>query len=119
MIMSGLTPKLVEFLKLCGLRKSRIDSCDLDTRLYHDLGIYGEVADGCVEILAKTYQVDITNFDFDEYFPHEYPGKTRLSQFILWQIPFARHFVESKANYKPITLGMIEDIIHSKQWLRR
>lgn len=115
-MMSRLPPVLADFLRLCGLRKSRIDSCDLDTRLYHDLGIYGEVAEDCMEVLVDTYKVDMTNFDFEAYFPLEYPGKTGLSRFLLWQIPFARRFVESKANYNPLTLRMIEAIIHSKQW---
>ncbi|MBB3121772.1 DUF1493 family protein [Pseudoduganella violacea] len=114
--MSGLTPVLINFLKLCGLRQSRIDNCDLNTRLYHDLGIYGEVAEGCMEVLVNAYQVDMTNFDFKTYFPLEFPGKTGVSRFLLWQIPFARRIVERKADYSPLTLGMIEAIIHSKQW---
>lgn len=114
--MSGLTPSLVEFLKLCGIRKSRIDDCDLDTELYHDLRVYGEIAEGCIEVLIKVYQVDMTHFNFEAYFPNEYTGRTGLSRFIFCQIPFAQSFVESKANCRPLTLRMIEDIMHSKRW---
>ena len=114
--MSKLPLLLVNFLKMGGIRQSQIDKCDLDTRLYHDLGVYGEAAEDCMAVLAETYQVDLTNFDFEVYFPPEYPGKTGLSRALLWQIPFARYFAEKNANYEPLTLAMIETIIHSKQW---
>lgn len=102
-MMNSLPEVLTNFLELSGLRRSQIDGCDLQTRLYHDLGLYGETAEDCMKVLAETYHVDMTNFDFEAYFPLEFPGKTRLTQALLWQIPFARHLVERTAKYDPLT----------------
>ena len=38
-----------------GIRKSTIEKCDLSTRLFHDLGIYGEAAEDYVKVLEDVY----------------------------------------------------------------
>jgi hypothetical protein len=107
---------VIDFLKLGGIRQAQIEGCDLNTRLFHDLAIYGEAAEDCMKILEDVYHVDMTNFDFDTFFPSEFPGRTRLTQALLWHIPFARYFLERKVMYEPLTLAMIETVIRSRQW---
>ena len=116
MIKVKLPEVIVDFLELGGVRRSTIQGCDLNTRLFHELAIYGEAAEDCMKVLEDVYHVDMTNFDFDTFFPSEFPGKTSLTQALLWHIPFARYFLERGSMYEPLTLAMIETIIRSKQW---
>jgi len=108
---------IVEYLIKCGISEKEVNKCTLDTRLYQDLGIYGEIAEECIETLRAAYCVDLDTFDFDKYFPQEYPGATRLSKFLLWQFPFVGCLVRHKIAYRPVTLRMIGDVIRSKRWL--
>lgn len=105
-----------EYLVRCGLSESKIARCSSNTRLYHDLGIYGEIAEGFIGVLINNYRVDMSGFEFDKFFPPEFPGGNSFSRIFLWIIPLASSFVRWRSAYAPITLGMIDRVIQSKRW---
>jgi hypothetical protein len=57
---SDLSIELREYLKRCGLPNNKIMQCSGGTRMYHDLGLYGDIAEGCMDLLAKGYHVDLS-----------------------------------------------------------
>jgi hypothetical protein len=116
MITENLPQAIREYLKICGLSEEKIGRCNMMTRLYHDLGIYGEVAESYMEVLVDSFNVDLTTFLFERYFPLEFPGRSCLSRYLLWQIPFARRLAEKRATYDPVTLEMIDTAIRTKKW---
>jgi hypothetical protein len=77
------------------LSKERIAQCTNDTRLYHDLGIYGDDAEFFFLDLEKKHHVNLKNFNIDKYFPAEFGSK--------------------KLDYPPFTIGMLDEMIHTKQ----
>lgn len=42
---SELSIDLREYLERCGLSESKIRQCSGSTRMYHDLGLYGDIAE--------------------------------------------------------------------------
>lgn len=112
---SQLSPDLREYLKRCGLPERKISHCSSGTRMYHDLGLYGDTAEACIEVLVDRYQVDVSGFDFEKFFPPEFEGKNWLTRTFLWIIPFARGAARRCAEYLPLTLEMIETAIRRKR----
>lgn len=106
------------YLEKCGHSKREIKTFNLDTRLYHDLFIYGDIAESYIEVMAEDFNVDVSNFDFHAYFPVEFPGKTRVSGFLIALCPFwlRRRYLHPGENYKPLTLRMIQTALDSKKW---
>lgn len=100
----------------CGLKECKIASCHMDTRLYHDLAIYGDEAADFLEVLAKQYQVDLSDFEFAKYFPEEFPGETFVKQIFLYYLPFGRWLAYRKATWRPLTLAMVDAAINAKKW---
>ena len=116
---TNLTDLRKSFLKDCGERNNRIEACHMNTRLYHDLGIYGEAAEDYIDVLASKYNVDMTDFDLDRYFPPEFAGKTKLTRALIWTFPYIWKLFSPRdqdSNYLPLTLEMIEQAIHQKKW---
>ena len=111
-----LSIELREYLKRCGLSESKISQCCISTRMYHDLGIYGDIADANMEILAEHYLVDLSGFEFEKFFPSEFAGKSTLTQLILRIVPFAEKIVREKVEYLPLTLEIIERAMRTKKW---
>lgn len=114
--MSELSRDVREYLKLCGLSDRKLAECDGQTRMYHDLGLYGDVAEAYMEVLARHYQVDLSNFRFESFFPGEFQGKTLLSRTLLWLIPFASKVSRQRSSYQALTLAMIDRAIQTKRW---
>ncbi|WP_411885984.1 hypothetical protein [Polaromonas sp. YR568] len=111
-----LSAELREYLKRCGFSKGKIAKCNTGTRMYHDLGLYGEIAETCIDMLAHQYQVDLTGLEFEKFFPPEFAGKSMLTRTLLWVMPFAGKAVRQRGEYLPLTLGMIEKVIRTKRW---
>lgn len=84
---------------------------DLKLRLYHDLGIYGDIAESCIETLKDNYNVDVTNFAFEYYFPEEFSGESQLQRILFNFVPFLRSKAENKKEFKPLTFLMIKNAI--------
>lgn len=112
-----LTNEVLEYLRLCGLSEKKIGKCDLDTRLYHDLGYYGDVAEANMELLESRFHVDLTDFRFDQYFPSEYWGENYAAKIINWAVPFVGAKNRGRQTYPPITLEMIGNVIRQKKWI--
>lgn len=97
-----------------GLDKYFSDQSSLDTRLYHDLNIYGDVAESYIELLSEKYGVDTSCFKFDEYFPAEFIGQTNLQRVVFWLFPFLRKNHIDNYKYLPFTFRKLKDVIDSK-----
>ena len=53
-------PEVVErFLVEAGCSESARSKCTLDTRLYHDLGVYGDEANDYMQTLSERFGVDL------------------------------------------------------------
>lgn len=112
----AINPEVVKYLRLCGVSERSILQSTKDTRLYHDLNIYGDIAETFVEVLESDYSVDLTNFVFDRYFPKEYIGDTTLQAFIYQIVPFLGKRKRNARNYEPIRLSDLQIIIRDKSW---
>ena len=84
---------------------------DLELRLFHDLGIYGDIAQSCIETLKDNYKVDVSSFKFEDYFPEEFSGESQLQKVLFSVVPFLRTKSENKRDFKPITFSMIKNSI--------
>jgi hypothetical protein len=111
-----LSANVREYLKRCGLSERQIARCSEATRMYHDLDLYGDIAEGCMEVLAKDYRVDLSGFEFEKFFPSEFAGKSRLTGFLLQLVPFAGKAARQRGVYLPLTLGMIGGAIRTGRW---
>ena len=112
-----LSDKLRTYLKICGCSDRKLRKISTQTRLYHDLGIYGDIAEIYMETLEEDFSVDMSEFDFYEYFPPEFAGKTIFESYILSVIPVLRWYLEKRQNkYIPITLEMIETSMEQGFW---
>ena len=113
-----LSADLRSYLKHCGLSDNKIALCSGSTRMYHDLCLYGDIAEACIEVLAERYNVDLSGFEFDKFFPQEFVGKSRFARVLLWILPYAGSFARKRAcpEYKPLTLDRIDQAIRTKKW---
>lgn len=111
-----LSIELRDYLKRCGLSRRVTATCSNVTRLYHDLGIYGDIAENCMEVLADEYGVDLSEFEFSRYFPSEFVGKNALTRALLWIVPFAGHAARARGKYLPLTLEMLDEALQKKSW---
>jgi hypothetical protein len=112
-----LSAETVEFLQRCGLRPAKILLCNLNTRLYHDLGWYGDIAESCMEELQAHYGVNLSGFDFASYFPAEFAGKNRFQQIAFWVLPFLGYLERRRSTFLPLTLARVESSLQSKKWI--
>lgn len=111
-----LSAELREYLKRCGLSESKIEQCNGSTRMYHDLGLYGDIAEAYVEVLASHYHVDLSGFEFEKFFPPEFAGKNALTGALLSIIPFAGYVARLRGKWLPLTLERVGRAIRSKRW---
>jgi len=113
---SELPIEVREYLKRCGTSESIIAQCNGSTRMYHDLGLYGDIAEAYLGVLANCYHVDMSGFEFEKYFPLEFAGRNKLSRVLLWFVPFAARVARRRGEYVPLTLDMIDRTIRAKRW---
>jgi Protein of unknown function (DUF1493) len=113
---SELSIELREYLKRCGLSESKIAQCSGSTRMYHDLGLYGDIAEAYMEVLSEHYRIDLSGFEFEKFFPPEFAGKNALTRALLWIVPFAGNAARQRAEWSPLTLERIDRAIRSKRW---
>ncbi|MBZ2206371.1 DUF1493 family protein [Massilia soli] len=113
---SDLSNELRQYLKRCGLSERKISRCSGNTRMYHDLGLYGDIAEAFMQELVDHYHVDLSGFEFDKFFPPEFAGKNAFIGALLSVVPFASYVVRQRGKYLPLTLRMMEDVLRTKQW---
>ncbi len=101
------------FIEECGLSKYYSGKSDLKVRLYHDLNIYGDIAESCIETLRDDYSVDVSQFNFHDYFPPEFAGGSLFQRIVLSLLPCLRVMFEEKRDYLPFTFQMINEAINT------
>ncbi|GHT99893.1 hypothetical protein FACS1894154_07900 [Betaproteobacteria bacterium] len=107
---------LREYIKLCGLNESKIDKFGVHVRMYHDLGVYGNAALSCLEILKSRFQVDLSDFQFDRFFPRECVKSRMLAHVLRIPLVGALVKVRLRDKYLPLSLDMIDDAIRERRW---
>jgi hypothetical protein len=110
-----LSPDLRHHLLSLGMSDKKIAQCNRDTRLWQDLRIYGEIADDFLADLLKEYQIDMSEFNPEKYYPNEVEGKNIFMVNLIFFIPFLNDYLRSRRVFAPLTLGMIDDAINSKR----
>ena len=112
----ALSPELVDYLRRCGFSSREIAKWDLHMRVYHDLGWYGDIAEGCMDELVDHDHVDMSGFEFDRFFPPEFLADDFAS--VLWYgfVPFAAERERNRRVYEPLTLKMIESAFRTGRW---
>jgi hypothetical protein len=86
--MTGISKELHSYFKICGHSAQQIESYGMGTRIFHDLGIYGEIAEDHMVTLANDFGVDLSAFVFEDYFPNEFAGQTTLQTWLFWVFPW-------------------------------
>jgi hypothetical protein len=113
-----LNDRLFQYLRACGLSKRKVETLTPDTRLYHDLKVYGEEAAAYMETLQDDFGVDMEGFEFGRYFPEEFPGDTRATAILLTFLPpsLRTRYTHRAKDYKPLTLAMLETALRDRCW---
>lgn len=111
------TTNFCEFLEESGLARFCKTEEDLKVRLYHDLGIYGDIAESYIELLADNYGVDISSFCFEDYFPAEYPGETKFKKYLYTFFPFLASRYNATRSYQELTFGTLQKAMEQKTLL--
>ena len=101
--------------RCCGLSQRKIRKCHMNTRMFHDLWIYGEIAEDCILELRDKFHVNIDGFDFYRHFPTEFYEQNIFLCLFYQGVPFVRWFFDKPDKYAPLTLGMIEHAIINKK----
>lgn len=109
---SAVGPLTKRFLRDWGYRDDEIEKWDGNTRVYHDMGVYGDDALEFLETLTGHFQVDLSEFPIDKYFPPEFYHSLGPIKFLRW---FLLGQAENK-KYPEITLNMIEHTLSVKRW---
>ncbi|EDT2963577.1 TPA: DUF1493 family protein [Salmonella enterica] len=121
---------ILEFLRVARFSEKEIATYTYDTRLFHDLNLFGDTAEDVFEILHETFNVELTGFTFDEYFPVEFSEDVacmdNLEILLFFRLNFilknvcknlTRKVDEIHDKYKPITLYMVEESIKKRRWV--
>ena len=99
------------FLEESGLNKYYKDDESLNIKLYHDLNIYGDIAESYIELLSDKYNVDVSRFCFSDYFPEEFPGDSFFQSFLYSVATFLKTRHNSKKKFKAFTFFNIKNSI--------
>lgn len=111
--MSTLLGTLVKsFLLSCGYREEKISKYSGETRLLHDMGVYGDDAKEDCEILQRRFGVDLSTFPLFKYFPSEFGFDSTIIVLLGW----TRLGDSIKNKYPPVTLDMLEQTMQAKKW---
>lgn len=112
----SISSEILDYLRRCGISEKDILQSTRDTRLFHDLNIYGDVAEACVETLELEYSVDMSSFEFDRYFPSEYIGETPFKRVANWFFPLLGRRRRMTTYFEPIRLSDLEMVIERRSW---
>ena len=103
--MTELSAELREYLKRCGQPEREIAQYNGDTRMFHDLDIYGDIAEGFMEELRDHYHVDLFGFEFWKFFPDEFLVTNNFFERIFFTfVPFAQDIVRARQRDKHLSL---------------
>src|ERR1700753_1279340 len=94
------------YLNALGYSERKIARWTMETRLYHDLGLYGDGAIEDMEFLAERFNVDMSNFAFVAYFPPQFEGRNWIEVQLFNSIPLLHRILRGRRAYRPLTLRM-------------
>ncbi len=80
------------------------DGISIDSRVYHDLGIYGDDAREFLLEYSEAFEVDMSAFQFANYFP----GEPHLLNLLL---------PGSDSKFVPITVRDLVESAKQKKWV--
>lgn len=110
--------KVYLFLVACGFSAREIAEMRMGSRLFHDLGLYGDSAEECMFVLQKKFQVDLSNFSFEKHIPPEFEGRSRLDAFVRsLTMPIESRLIRDRTKYEPVTLEAINRSMIIGRWL--
>jgi hypothetical protein len=112
---SDLSLELRTFLVRQGISRRRIATYHRNTRLWHDMGEYGEVAEDILNDFCEEFSVDYSAFEFNKYFPNDNVSDSLVLSVLASLVPFLQNFIRTRREYSPFTLGMLDDSIKSKR----
>ena len=104
------------YLNALGYSERKIARWTMETRLYHDLGLYGDGAIEDMEFLAERFSVDMSNFVFDYYFPPQFEGRNWAEYELFNSIPFLHRILRGRRSYRELTLRMIDEAMKVGRW---
>ena len=83
------------------------------------MGIYGDDVDDYFGVLHHQFDVDLATFPYPKYFPNEFEGGSYLRSYLATLVRDCLWFIkkETKGQYAPITLGMVEEVIEHRKWI--
>ncbi|MGM4896965.1 DUF1493 family protein [Tardiphaga sp. 839_C3_N1_4] len=111
---------VTRFLIAAGYRAHELAPLHMGTRLFHDLGLYGDSSDDVMAMLQNKFGIDLSDFPFDRYFPPEFEGKTRFQAFLLnLRMPLQSRLIRDRTKFEPLTLQQIDDAMRAGRWLPR
>ena len=100
-----------EFLKETGLNKHIKNPKNLELCLYHDLNIYGDVAESYIELLGEKYDVNTEKFVFENYFPLEFYGDSIILSWVYTFFPLLRKNKDFKTDYIRFPISLFKKAI--------
>jgi len=107
------------YLSELGYSAQQIAGMTMSTRMFHDLGSYGDTAVDEMSVLQRKFGVDLSEIDFKKYFPPEFEGKSKFDAFIRnMAVSRETRLVTNADRYEPLTLGMINRAMLAKRWRR-
>lgn len=106
------------YLKRCGYSAAKIDSWTNETRLLHDLGLCGDDILDELRIMQEEFGVDLSDFNFKEYFPNELSTDAYLLTMrrLLCAIGLEKLVKHVYSKYAEVTLGTIELALKQRKW---
>lgn len=113
MTSGSISEDVVRHLVRCGYSREKISTFNGETRLFQDIGLFGDNAFDELILLEKEFGVDFSGFEFSKYFPGNF-GWDALILRTFWNSTWANRV---KQNYKPITLNMLGEVIRQKKWM--
>ena len=113
----GPDTELYLYLRALGYSDPQIAEMNTNTRLFHDLGLYGDAAEDAMWLLQRRFGVDLSELDINKYFPPEFEGKNRLDAF-LRNIAYPRdsRLIDALRVCEPLTLSMVGRSLAAKRW---
>jgi hypothetical protein len=114
----GPDDKVYSYLMKLGYSEQEIVHMSTNTRLFHDLGVYGDAAEDAIWLLEKKFGVGLSEFQFDRYFPPEFEGRNKFDAFVRnIATPRESRLINDRGKYEPLTLGMLNSAILATRWM--
>jgi hypothetical protein len=109
-----LSQALIHHLQRCGYKSVDLENWSGETRLFQDIGLYGDNAADDLELLRREFAIDFEGFPFSKYFPNDFSFSWQT--FVLNFFWRSRWAEEVRGRYPPLTLEMLDVAIREKKW---